>query len=55
MLLVIVTSLQHFGLRELINGGQTWVGLANFQTIAGDPEFVTIVIRTFISWPRTLP
>jgi N,N'-diacetylchitobiose transport system permease protein len=48
VLLVVITSLQHFGLRELINGGQTWVGLGNFQTIAGDPEFVTIVIRTFI-------
>jgi N,N'-diacetylchitobiose transport system permease protein len=48
VLLVVETSLQHFGLRELINGGQTWVGLANFQTIAGDPEFITVVVRTFV-------
>jgi N,N'-diacetylchitobiose transport system permease protein len=48
VVLVIETSLQHFGLRELINGGQTWVGLANFQTIIGDPEFITVVIRTFV-------
>jgi N,N'-diacetylchitobiose transport system permease protein len=48
VVLVIETSLQHFGLRELINGGQTWVGLANFQTIIGDPEFITVVVRTFV-------
>jgi N,N'-diacetylchitobiose transport system permease protein len=48
VVLVVETSLQHFGLRELINGGQTWVGLANFQTIIGDSEFITVVIRTFL-------
>jgi N,N'-diacetylchitobiose transport system permease protein len=48
VVLVVETSMQHFGLRELINGGQTWVGLANFQTIIGDPEFITVVIRTFV-------
>jgi N,N'-diacetylchitobiose transport system permease protein len=48
VVLVVETSVQHFGLRELINGGQTWVGLANFQTILGDPEFITVVIRTFL-------
>lgn len=48
VVLVVETSIQHFGLRELINGGQTWVGLANFQTILGDPEFITVVIRTFL-------
>ncbi len=48
VVLVVETSIQHFGLRELINGGQTWVGLANFQTILGDPEFITVVTRTFL-------
>jgi N,N'-diacetylchitobiose transport system permease protein len=48
VLLVVITSLQHFGLRELINGGQSWVGLDNFRTILGDPEFIAIVIRTFL-------
>ena len=48
VLLVIETSLQHFGLRELINGGQTWVGLDNFRTILSDPEFIAIVVRTFL-------
>jgi N,N'-diacetylchitobiose transport system permease protein len=48
VLLVLATSIQHFGLRELINGGQTWVGPANFLTILGDPEFITVVVRTFL-------
>jgi N,N'-diacetylchitobiose transport system permease protein len=46
--LVVQTSLQHFGLKQLINGGATWVGLANFQTIIGNAEFITVVIRTFL-------
>ncbi len=46
--LVVVTSLQHFGLKELANGGETWVGIANYQRILADNEFVTVVIRTFI-------
>jgi N,N'-diacetylchitobiose transport system permease protein len=48
VLLVVETSFQHFGLRELINGGQTWVGPANYQKIVGDPEFISVVIRTFL-------
>lgn len=46
--LVIQTSLQHFGLKQLINGGATWVGLQNFQTIIADPEFLSVVVRTFL-------
>ena len=48
VLLVVETSLQHMGLRELINGGTTWVGLQNFQAILRDPEFVATVVRTFL-------
>jgi N,N'-diacetylchitobiose transport system permease protein len=48
VLLVVETSLQHMVLRELINGGVTWVGLQNFQSIVRDPEFVATVIRTFL-------
>ncbi len=48
VLLVVETSLQHMGLRELINGGTTWVGLQNFLAIARDPEFASVVIRTFL-------
>jgi N,N'-diacetylchitobiose transport system permease protein len=46
--LVVLTSLEHFGLRELANGGETWVGLANYQRILADNEFITVVIRTFL-------
>jgi N,N'-diacetylchitobiose transport system permease protein len=46
--LVVTTSLQHFGLRELANGGETWVGLANYQRILADNEFITVVIRTVL-------
>lgn len=46
--LVVQTSFQHFGLKELINGGQTWNFPGNYQTILADPEFTTVVIRTFI-------
>jgi len=46
--LVVLTSLEHFGLKELANGGETWVGLANYQRILADSEFITVVIRTFI-------
>ena len=48
VLLVVETSLQHMGLRELINGGTRWVGLDNFATIVRDPEFVATVVRTFL-------
>ena len=48
VLLVVETSLQHMGLRELINGGTTWVGLQNFQSILRDPEFAATVVRTFL-------
>lgn len=41
-----VMSFQHFGLGELIRGGATWVGLANYRTVLHDPEFWTVVRRT---------
>ncbi|WP_433893473.1 carbohydrate ABC transporter permease [Streptomyces sp. CA-111067] len=42
----IVMSFQHFGLGELIRGGATWVGFANYRTVLEDPEFWTVVRRT---------
>lgn len=48
VLLVVLTSLQHMGLRELMTGTTTWVGLENFRTILADPQFITITIRTFL-------
>ncbi|SFD98195.1 N,N'-diacetylchitobiose transport system permease protein [Actinacidiphila alni] len=41
-----VMSFQHFGLGELIRGGATWVGFANYRTVLDDPEFWTVVRRT---------
>ncbi|MFC4031073.1 carbohydrate ABC transporter permease [Streptomyces polygonati] len=41
-----VMSFQHFGLGELIRGGATWVGFANYRTVLSDPEFWTVVRRT---------
>lgn len=42
----IVMSFQHFGLGELIRGGATWAGFANYRTVLDDPEFWTVVRRT---------
>jgi N,N'-diacetylchitobiose transport system permease protein len=41
-----VMSFQHFGLGELIRGGATWVGFANYRTVLEDPQFWTVVRRT---------
>ncbi|WUV77630.1 sugar ABC transporter permease [Streptomyces sp. NBC_01477] len=41
-----VMSFQHFGLGQLIRGGATWVGFANYRTVLDDPEFWTVVRRT---------
>lgn len=46
VLLVVATSFQHMGLKELISGGTTWVGLQNFQAIFANPEFIAVTIRT---------
>lgn len=48
VLLVIEMSLQHIGLRELISGATTWVGLDNFAAILADRQFVAVTIRTFV-------
>lgn len=48
VLLVVLTSLQHMGLRELMTGTTTWVGLDNFRAILADPQFITVTIRTFL-------
>jgi N,N'-diacetylchitobiose transport system permease protein len=48
VLRLVETSFQHWGLKELFSGTTTWVGLANYQRILGDPEFATILVRTFL-------
>ncbi len=47
VLRLVATSLQHWGLKELFSGTTTWVGLANYQRIIADPEFATVLVRTF--------
>lgn len=41
-----VMSFQHYRLGELINGGATFVGFANYREALGDGEFWTVVRRT---------
>ena len=48
VLRLVETSLQHWGLRQLFSGTTTWVGLANYQRILSDPEFGTVLVRTFL-------
>lgn len=48
VLRLVETSLQHWGLKELFSGTTTWVGLANYSRILGDPEFLTVLVRTFL-------
>jgi N,N'-diacetylchitobiose transport system permease protein len=45
---LVSVSLQHYRLRELIHGGGTFVGLANYQAVLGDPFFWTVVLRTVV-------
>lgn len=47
VVLVVETSFQHMGLRELINGGVTWIGFQNYQAIFANPEFIAATVRTF--------
>jgi N,N'-diacetylchitobiose transport system permease protein len=41
-------SLQHYGLKELINHQGQWVGLKNYQTILADPLFHQVIVRTLL-------
>ncbi len=45
---LVVVSLQHYRLRELLRGGGSFVGLANYQAVLGDPFFWTVVLRTVV-------
>ncbi len=48
VLQLIVVSLEHYGRRQFQLGGATWNFPDNYATIVGDPEFVTVLIRTVI-------
>jgi N,N'-diacetylchitobiose transport system permease protein len=53
ILLLFETSLQKFGLFEIINHVTTWIGFQNyydllFQSPAGLPDFLTVLFRTTV-------
>lgn len=48
VLLVILLSFQKYNLAELFNHRTIWIGLDNYREILGNPEFITVVIRTFL-------
>ncbi len=48
VLRLVETSVQHWGLKELISGTTTWVGLANYTRVLADPEFWAVLVRTFL-------
>lgn len=41
-------SLQHYGLKELIQHQGEWVGLDNYRTILVDPLFHQVIVRTLL-------
>jgi N,N'-diacetylchitobiose transport system permease protein len=45
---LVLVSLQHYKLRELLRGGGTYVGLDNYRAVLGDPFFWTVVLRTVV-------
>src|SRR5690348_950490 len=44
--MLVWISLQHYGLRELIQHQGVWVGLGNYQTIVADPLFRQVLVRS---------
>jgi N,N'-diacetylchitobiose transport system permease protein len=44
----VIISLQHFRIGELIRGGADFVWFANYQEVLTDPEFWSVVRRTFL-------
>jgi len=44
--MLVWISLQHYGLRELIQHQGEWVGLGNYQAILADPLFRQVIFRS---------
>ena len=44
--MLVWLSLQHYGLRELIQHQGVWVGPGNYQTIVADPLFRQVLVRS---------
>ena len=45
---LVWTSLQHYGLRELIAHQGVWVGLQNYKFVLTDPLFHQVIFRTLL-------
>lgn len=46
--MLVWLSLQHYGLKELIQHSGEWVGLQNYQTILVDPLFHQVILRSLV-------
>ncbi|HEX9364054.1 MAG TPA: sugar ABC transporter permease [Candidatus Dormibacteraeota bacterium] len=46
--MLVWLSLQHYGLKELIQHSGEWVGLGNYQTILADPLFHQVIVRSLL-------
>ena len=46
--MLVWLSLQHYGLRELIQGQGQWAGLDNYRALITDPIFRQVIVRTLL-------
>jgi N,N'-diacetylchitobiose transport system permease protein len=46
--MLVWLSLQHYGLKELIQHSGEWVGLGNYKTIIADPLFHQVILRSLL-------
>src|SRR4029077_3975733 len=46
--MLVWLSLQHYGLRELIQHSGEWLGLDNYRTILADPLFRQVIVRSLL-------
>ena len=46
--MLVWLSLQHYGLRELIQGQGVWVGLDNYRALATDALFRQVIVRSLL-------
>jgi len=46
--MLVSLSLQHYGLRELIQGQGEWVGLNNYRLVLGQALFQQVVVRSVV-------
>ncbi|HEY3085789.1 MAG TPA: sugar ABC transporter permease [Candidatus Dormibacteraeota bacterium] len=46
--MLVWLSLQHYGLKELIQHSGEWVGLGNYRTTLADPLFHQVIVRSLV-------